>query len=1236
MLLMRIRNVILSLIVSLFLAPAANAEILCSVDGTSTNTLVLKLASAPATTMPIFRKAPGETEWTSVGEISTNSTDFADLTAEIGVPYHYLVGSGNDVVLLYAGLDVPAVHARGKVVLLIDDAYESSLTNELDRLVQDLAGDGWTVIRHTIPHALEPDTAGQPDQVLAIRGLLQSIYNADPTGVKGAFIIGHAAVPLSGNQEPGGHDDWGATAADGFYTDMLSGFGVLGWSDEFVNTTNQYKPDSTPRLPREGRRNIPGDGKFDQELLPSGAQLFLGRVDMDKLTNVTATIPELLRRYLNKDHAYRSIGIRDQKGLVKGTYRFLTPSDTVPQMYSILGSVDSILHGATNQLDGPSNQFDWWYLLLSPTGPYDGFLWAMGTSAAGDSSVEGIATSDDYRKFDPRAIFITHGGSYFQDYDFTDNILRALITTTNFALGSGWVYGPTFELGLGTPIGHCLQNLQNSYEVGGGTHAQAIRTWLGDPTIRPHVVPPVTALSASAANGVVSLSWTAPSNTVAGYYIYRSSNLNGPFALLNESPVSTNAYSTSQTNDGLYMVRATALQQTGSGSYWNLSQGAFAQVQQSKPLAITLSPQSLTMTLGRVATFAVAAEASSNGVVFPLTYQWRHNGTNLSNSTNKIEGATRSWLAIRNLGTNDGGYYDVVVSAAGQTQTSSTVMLFLNQKPQKLTNSISISTDEETSTNIDLSIAFQDDNVPSQWSVARIGFPNTFSGNGPTFTPNYPAGFAEVTPDDQTIHYSPLPGKFGEDSFRYTVTDGLESDWGIVNVTINDTSLAHDLLAFGWQGAGVGDGYGYSRVLHSGKWEVTGGGLIDDPFAEGYLEQRVVAGDFEFIARLESVLYGDAAGITIREDLDPSSRMVEVDIGQDGKYILLSRTSGGGALLQPTILTNPVAQFPDGWLKLTRAGNQINAYVSTNGSSWTSVGSTVTITSLASSLRVGMATHGNVHARGVFSSVQVKTILLSSPVRSGNGSFQFALSGAPASSSCSVDVTEDMVTWTNLGTVTSDGSGEAAASDSLAAGKKMRFYRVSSGAYRSLNSVGFIERSATSNATLSAVQVRSAGFTASSVAPLAASNATIYAYSDPEGSPGVSSFDPNIGWDPDISLGLFNTLYVDNPSVTAFKLLFVGEAPLGIWRQLILGNGVDDYRASLIPVKGSITSVLGYVPTSGDTVYRYLPGGTAIDTYDSEIGWDPEEPVLDPGEAFVLYSTASQPAYWTQELKIWP
>ena len=89
------------------------------------------------------------------------------------------------------------------------------------------------------------------------------------------------------------------------------------------------------------------------------------------------------------------------------------------------------------------------------------------------------------------------------------------------------------------------------------------------------------------------------------------------------------------------------------------------------PPYILTQPVSSTVKVSSNVTFTVSAQGS-----FPLNYQWRKNGTNLSDG-GRITGATTATLSISNLAENDSGQYSVVVTNVYGSVTSSNATLLV-------------------------------------------------------------------------------------------------------------------------------------------------------------------------------------------------------------------------------------------------------------------------------------------------------------------------------------------------------------------------------------------------------------------------------------------------------------------------------------------------------------------------------------------------------------------------------
>ena len=98
--------------------------------------------------------------------------------------------------------------------------------------------------------------------------------------------------------------------------------------------------------------------------------------------------------------------------------------------------------------------------------------------------------------------------------------------------------------------------------------------------------------------------------------------------------------------------------------------GGGSSTNNNNPPQITTQPLSATVTAGQTATFSVTATGSG-----PLTYQWQKNMMNISGATNS------SYTTPATVNTDNGATFDVVVTNAAGSITSSTVTLTVNPPP---------------------------------------------------------------------------------------------------------------------------------------------------------------------------------------------------------------------------------------------------------------------------------------------------------------------------------------------------------------------------------------------------------------------------------------------------------------------------------------------------------------------------------------------------------------------------
>jgi Secretion system C-terminal sorting domain len=368
-------------------------------------------------------------------------------------------------------------------------------------------------------------------------------------------LLGHVPVPYSGQLYPDGHQDHeGAWPADMYYGEM-NGF----WTDASVNFIGAA--DSR-------NHNVPGDGKFDQSVIPSNIDLQVSRIDFANLPAFTETESELLKKYLDKNHAFRHKHFTaTPRGLLENNFGGAAEGFGLNayRNFTTMFGIDG-----TDVVD---------YNTLKT----ESYLWSYGAGGGTYTSANGIITTEELATDSIQSVFSMLFGSYFGDWDSQNNLLRA-------ALGSGtvltnaWAGRPKFQfehMALGENIGYGLPLTQNTATnfiqdtcYGGRLTHIAL---MGDLTLRMHIVtPPGENLIFSENDGDLTVSWMASPDADLGYHVFRKEIGAAFFERLTDEPVTQLNYTIECVDPDIeyvYMVRALRLENSASGSYYNLSQG---------------------------------------------------------------------------------------------------------------------------------------------------------------------------------------------------------------------------------------------------------------------------------------------------------------------------------------------------------------------------------------------------------------------------------------------------------------------------------------------------------------------------------------------------------------------------------------------------------------------------------------------------------------------------------------
>ena len=487
----------------------------------------------------VYRKGKEEKSWgPALAKLNGDATSYEDTSVTVGHLYEYKVDSANYTGYICAGIKAPAVESRGKVVLLVEAEQASALKAELETLKKDLIGDGWGVLRHDVSRNAAPDS---------VRSLVQKDYNADPANVKAVYLLGHIPVFKSGKLAPDAHADHvGPWPADVFYGNMTSAWG-----------------DSPTQIPHD-------------------VQLQVGRVDFDNMPAFQKNATELLRQYLNKSHRYKIGQMTTTKDALisDGFGRGKIDNAAVNNGYKLFPT----LWGPGARIDDGSwkeylaqNTYTWGH--INGPGSYTSC-----SAAGGMFTTSYLASAQDFG-----IIFCQTFGSYFGDWNSQNNFMRAFLAMPDYGLTNAWTGRPNWffhHMAMGETIGYSTRLTQNNssfYTPTGMTGKNQVHIALmGDPTLRMFPTLPVSNLKAnSLSKGDTKLEWAASKDSaVTGYYVYGASNPDGPYTWLDtvkgtmwthENPGKTE----------YYMVRASKLTSTGSGSFYNLSQGVMAKSQEA-------------------------------------------------------------------------------------------------------------------------------------------------------------------------------------------------------------------------------------------------------------------------------------------------------------------------------------------------------------------------------------------------------------------------------------------------------------------------------------------------------------------------------------------------------------------------------------------------------------------------------------------------------------------------------
>ena len=577
----------------------------------------------------LYRRPKGDTAWgtpiwtSAPGSSVGNILSYTDTAITSGSAYEYKLetfntsdNTQNGYGTVSGGVNVPVVESRGTLLLLVDVSQTSALAQELAQLQQDLAGDGWKVVRSDLAResVLESATGtgvgpARLAGVSAVKQVILTSYtnNAD---LKAVYILGHLPVPYSGNLTPDGHGEHlGAWPADTYYADVSGTWTDTSVSDAGASDTRNW--------------NVPGDGKFDQSVIPSNLALQVGRVDfynMNEFPTSAVSETELLRRYLRKAHDYR---------YKQGAYANISRRNAVYDGFANWNSQNSYSSGAsynnwtsrgvigrdpslTDLIPSTGAASPWFaWMEANPSNTY--LLCSLQSAGQSDGNASG--NSSDFGLRPSRSVFNVIFGSYLGDWGFPNDYMRASLAGNaagdSLGLTCFWGGGPNFvwdSMALGETVGYATwvtenndgYNLNGYYKPPGinGSNREVHQGLMGDPALRLYSVQSPQHLQATSSNGSVTLSWDASTeSSLLGYLVYRGPSSSGPFTRLTPSFSCSATYTDNTVASGsayTYMVKTVKLETTPAGTFQNPSGGVFATITASASVtSIPMAPTDL-------------------------------------------------------------------------------------------------------------------------------------------------------------------------------------------------------------------------------------------------------------------------------------------------------------------------------------------------------------------------------------------------------------------------------------------------------------------------------------------------------------------------------------------------------------------------------------------------------------------------------------------------------------------
>lgn len=434
---------------------------------------------------------------------------------------------------------------------------------------------------------------------------------------------------------------------------------------------------------------------------------------------------------------------------------------------------------------------------------------------------------------------------------------------------------------------------------------------------QPPPAVPSSLVATTVSSSALNLDWE-PAAGADGYNVKRATTDGGPYSTVTTGVVSSDFQDTDLASGTTYYYIVSA---TGSG-------GESAPSTQATATTLAGAPSGLAATVVSASAINLTWSASSGANAYEVK-----RGTSAGGPFATVaSGVTGASFGDTGLNAATTYYYVVAATnAGGSSPDSAAVNATTLPLPPAAPTGLAA-----TPGSSQIALAWATVSGATGYNVKR----SIVSGGSYTVVAsNLPSpSYTDMGLTNGTIYYYVVnamnAGGTGADSSEVAAApNGLPGPW--ITVDIGTTGLAGSAT--------------FSSDAFTVKGAGTFGGTTD---GFRYVYQPLSA-DGSIIARVSTLgNTGTSArvGVMIRDTLANNARMAALSVTGSGSYKWERRTTTGGSVSNTNSSSGTA---PNIWVRLVRAGNTITASKSTNGTSWTTIGS-ATVT-MASSCYVGLA-----------------------------------------------------------------------------------------------------------------------------------------------------------------------------------------------------------------------------------------------------------------------------------------